>query len=200
MNQSSMAKKYFFVTLTLSLAYAFIRYFLFKEVSHTKIPLWITNKATSMAATILIVTSLLWSPDKPRKTIGLLGLFIGFLHSIMSLVMLNPSYYGKFYQESNILTLPGEISMLAGVLTLGLLIIAAYHSFPSLANKKKSDLSLINKYVMWAVLFNLVHLIFMGYKVWIEVGKWPGYMPPVSIVAAFFCILGLGRKFIKSNG
>ncbi|MCH2205097.1 MAG: hypothetical protein MK132_04400 [Lentisphaerales bacterium] len=199
MNQRSIAKRYFFITLILSFAYAFIRYFIFKEVSHTKIPLWITNKATSMAATILIVTSVLWKPDKPRKTIGLLGLFIGFLHSIMSLAMLNPAYYGKFFLEINTMTLKGELCMLAGILCLAALMMAAYYSFPAISNTRGVDLKTINFYVMLAIFLNLLHLVFMGWNTWIDIGHWPGYLPPVSLVAAFVCILGLNRKFIKTR-
>ncbi|MCM8533990.1 MAG: hypothetical protein NE330_22705 [Lentisphaeraceae bacterium] len=93
MNERSIAKKYFFATLILSFVYAFVRYFIFKEVPASRIPLWITNKATSLASVVLICISVLWRSDKPRKQLGLLGALLGFIHAIMSAALLNPTYY-----------------------------------------------------------------------------------------------------------
>jgi DMSO/TMAO reductase YedYZ heme-binding membrane subunit len=198
MNQSSIAKNYFLKILTLSFLYAFIRYFIFKEVPYTRIPLWITNKALALSSTIFIITSIIWDKQKPRKQIGLIGLFTALLHCIMSLALLRPAYYAKFFQVDQTFTLSGELSLLAGAITIALLLIAAFYSFPALQELNNVDLLTINKYVMLAIMANLIHLVFMGYNTWIDPSTWPNFMPPVSLIATIICLLGILFKKIKS--
>ena len=189
-------KKYFITAFIPSLLYAIIRYNIFKEVPWKNLPLWVTNKAFAMTATILIGYSFCAAKSKPRKQIGLLGFYIAIIHCLLSLTLLYPSYYEKFFDSLGQYNLIGGISILSGVLSLGFLGLAAFNSFPSLLNKVECDLRLIHKLVAAGIVLNIFHLTFMGFSGWITWTAWPGKLPSISLVSFIFCVLFLGRRYL----
>jgi len=38
----------------------------------------------------------------------------------------------------------------------------------------------------------------MGFSGWFDIEKWPGYMPPISLIATLIAIVPLYLKYIKS--
>src|SRR5210317_1693686 len=103
--------KWFAVIFGASLAYAVVRYHLAGEVDWRHLPLFILNKATSLAAVLFVASSYLigkiirWH-DHDRalrlvviKFCGLMGFFLAAVHACFSLALLSPAYYAKYFDD-----------------------------------------------------------------------------------------------------
>ena len=198
-NTASEVKKYFFIAFIPSFIYAVVRYNIFQEVPWSQTPLWVTNKAFAMTATFLIGLSFSLPATKPRKEIGLLGFYAALIHMVMSAILLSPAYYSKFYQINGQFTLTGELTMLAGVISLAALLLATFFSFPQLNSNNKINLTFIHKAVLLALFFNLVHLTVMGASGWLDFSQWPGYLPPITLIAAIATFIYISKRLLRKS-
>jgi DMSO/TMAO reductase YedYZ heme-binding membrane subunit len=196
--------KWFLVVFGFSVTYAVIRYHLAGDVEWRHFPLFILNKATSLAAVILVASSYLigkvirWHDhDKALRLVvikfcGLMGFFLAAVHACFSLVLLSPAYYGKYFDEVGRLNLQGEIAMSVGVLALFCLLAPAVTTLPMMPKaiggvrwKRNQRLGYV------ALAFVVVHLVFLGVKGWLAPGDWPGGIPPISLVAVVAALVPL---------
>jgi len=196
--------KWFFAVAGGSLAYAVVRYHLAGDVEWRHFPLFILNKATSLAAVILVASSYLigkvirWHDhDKALRLVvikfcGLMGFFLAGVHAFFSLALLSPAYYGKYFDELGGLNLQGEIAMSVGVLALFCLLGPAVTTLPMMPKaiggvrwKRNQRLGYV------ALAFVVVHLVFLGFKGWLAPGGWHGGMPPISLVAVVAALIPL---------
>ena len=196
--------KWFFAAFGFSLAYAVVRYHLAGDVEWRHFPLFILNKATSLAAVILVASSYLigkvirWHDhDKALRLVvikfcGLMGFFLAGVHAFFSLALLSPAYYGKYFDEVGRLNLQGEIAMSVGVLALFCLLGPAVTTLPMMPKaiggvrwKRNQRLGYV------ALAFVVVHLVFLGFKGWLAPGGWHGGMPPISLVAVVAALIPL---------
>jgi DMSO/TMAO reductase YedYZ heme-binding membrane subunit len=196
--------KWFFAVFGLSLAYAVVRYHLAGPVEWRHLPLFILNKATSLAAVMLVAGSYLigkvirWHDhDKALRLVvikfcGLMGFFLAAVHAFFSLVLLSPAYYAKYFDEAGQLNLQGEIAMSVGVLGLFCLLGPAVTTLPMMPKalggvrwKRNQRLGYV------ALLFVAVHLAFLGFNGWLAPGDWHGGMPPISLVAVVAALVPL---------
>lgn len=193
-------KIYFLICFIPSFLYAVIRYNFFSDVPWSQIPLWVSNKAFAVTATLLIGCSLLLRSHHPRREIGILGAYIAFIHVILSLTLLTPSYYEKFYLSNGQFSLTGGLAMLAGVISCAAIILAIYHSFDSAEINNKLKKKFIQQFVLITLFFNFLHLITMGFVTWFTPLNWPGYLPPLSMLSALSCIyfISLRGKFSRA--
>ncbi len=134
--------KWFVVVFGGSLAYAVVRYHFAGDVAWQHFPLFILNKATSLAAVIFVACSYLigkiirWHDHDGAlrlvviKFCGLTGFFLAAVHAFFSLVLLSPAYYGKYFDGDGRLNLEGEIAMSVGVLALFFLLSPAVTTLP----------------------------------------------------------------------
>src|SRR3989344_2536001 len=97
------------VVIGLSLAYAIVRYNVVRDIPYSNLPLYIYNKAIALAATLLIGISYIMGPLARfwpsfrrhlhlRKHLGVTGFGVAALHAIISLVILTPAYYPRFFE------------------------------------------------------------------------------------------------------
>lgn len=167
--------------------YTVLRYVTFGEVSLEHLPVFLLNKSISFAAVIcLFITSVysMRTDSAAARFWGTATLHLAYIHVVLSLCILTPAYYPKFFDETR-MNARGEITMLAGVLAIyGFWYVTRGHDF------------LLQRPVMKWVSCGLVcvHLIAMGYSGWASVYTWYGYMPPVSLLSfgftfASFCVL-----------
>jgi DMSO/TMAO reductase YedYZ heme-binding membrane subunit len=196
--------KWFFVVFGFSLLYAVIRYHFAGDVAWRHFPLFILNKATSLAAVIFVACSYLigkifrWH-DHDRalrlvviKFCGLMGFFLATAHTLFSLSLLSPAYYGKFFDEGGRLNLQGEIAMSVGVVALFFLLSPALTTLPMMPKAlggwrwKRSQRA---GYVALALV--VVHLVAMGLKGWLAPQEWLWGMPPVSLIAVVVALVAL---------
>ncbi len=188
---------------TFSLAYAVLRYNVFKGVGWQHLPLYIVNKAVSLSAVVLLASSYLvgrWIRvfhDDPvkrlvlSKFLGLSGFWLAALHVLMSMLLLSPHYYEKFFRDEK-LNLTGELAMLFGAFSLMFLLIPVVSSLP----RMKQDLGELwwrrsQRLGYVALTLNSGHLFAMGYRGWLDVSAWPGGLPPITMIAFFIGLLPL---------
>jgi DMSO/TMAO reductase YedYZ heme-binding membrane subunit len=196
--------KWFAAIFGASLAYAVIRYHLAGDVEWRHFPLYILNKATSLAAVFFLASSYLirkiirWHGHDPAlrlvviKFCGLMGFFLAAVHAFFSLCLLSPAYYGQYFDDVGRLNLQGEIAMAAGVVAFFFLLGPAITTLPGMPRaiggwrwKRNQRAGYI------AITFLAVHLVTLGLEGWLAPQDWHGGIPPVSLVAVVAALLPL---------
>ena len=199
--------KWFFVIFGFSLVYAVIRYHLAGDVEWRHFPLFILNKATSLAAVLFVASSYLigkiirWHDhDKALRLVvikfcGLMGFFLAAVHAFFSLSLLSPAYYAKYFDDIGQLNLEGEIAISVGVLALFCLLAPAVTTLPMMPKaiggvrwKRNQRLGYV------ALAFVVVHLVVLGWRGWLAPEDWHGGIPPVSLVAVLVALVPLVVK------
>jgi len=200
------------LALVFSISYAVIRYHIVGSVPWKDFPFFILNKGISLAAFILITCNFGFGPLNnlgvtvpegwlnARKALGMTGFLLALIHALMSFMLFNSSVYAKFFEADGTLTLLAGLSMLGGVLAF--VVLWAYNlSFQTHLREDKSFIQFITsrKFLLWAMVLGAVHLVFMGYQGWMTPSGWHGGIPPISLVAITFFVVGytvnvLGRK------
>jgi len=196
--------KWFAATFGFSIAYAIIRYHFAGDVAWRHFPLFILNKATSLAAVLLVASSYMvgkvirWHDhDKALRLVvikfcGLMGFFLAAAHAFFSLCLLSPAYYGKYFEDGGRLNLQGEIALSVGVVALLFLLAPAVTTLPMMPRAiggKRWKRSQRAGYI--ALALAVVHLVALGYKGWLEPKGWHAGIPPISLVAVVAALIPL---------
>jgi DMSO/TMAO reductase YedYZ heme-binding membrane subunit len=199
--------KWFFWIIGAALAYAVIRYHFAGHVPWRHFPLFILNKAMSLAAVLFLACSYLigkifrWHDgDKALRLVvikfcGLMGFFLAAVHAFFSLSLLSPAYYGKYFDDGGRLNLQGESALAIGVVALFFLLAPALTTLPGMPKaiggwrwKRNQRTGYI------ALVLVAVHLVILGIKGWLAPGGWHAGIPPVSLVAVVAALLPLVVK------
>jgi len=196
--------KWFFVVFGACVAYAIVRYHFAGDVAWRHFPLFILNKATSLAAVIFVACSYLigkiihWHDDDRAlrlvviKFCGLVGFFLAAVHAFFSLALLSPAYYAKYFDDGGQLNLQGELALAVGVLALFFLLAPALMSLPMMPKAlggKRWKRGQHGGYV--ALTLVVVHLVVFGWKGWLAPIGWHGGLPPISLVAVVVALVPL---------
>jgi len=206
--------KWFAVVFGASLVYAVIRYHLAGDVAWKHFPLFILNKAISLAAVIFVACSYLvgkifrWHDhDKALRLVvvkfcGLMGFFLAGVHVFSSLALLSPAYFGKYFDADGRLNLQGEVAMSVGVIALFFLMAPAITTLPMMPKalggwrwKRNQRAGYI------ALAFVVVHLVALGVKGWLAPRGWTAGLPPISLVALIAALVPLivKRKRVREK-
>jgi DMSO/TMAO reductase YedYZ heme-binding membrane subunit len=184
-----------FIIVLLVFTYSIVRYNVIKGVSYEHLPLFISNKAIALGAVVLISISYLLGNLARffprvfsrivylRKYFGLLGFGLASIHTLMSLILLRPYYYGKFF-DGDSLNLVGELSLLFGVIALFIFSVVAIISLPSIVRTMEPGSWRSGQrkgYI--ALMFVMTHVYTMGIRGWLTPDEWPGGLLPISLVA-----------------
>jgi len=199
---TAVTGKWFAAIGGFSLAYAIVRYHVAGDVAWENFPLFILNKATSLAAVILVACSYLvgrvfkWHNHDPAvrlvvvKFCGLMGFFLACVHGFMSLALLSPAYYGKYFAASGRLNLVGEIGITTGIVALFILLIPAVATLPMMPKAiggkrwKRGQ-----RFGYLALALSALHLIDLGLGGWLKPATWQWGIPPISIVAVVVALV-----------
>jgi DMSO/TMAO reductase YedYZ heme-binding membrane subunit len=199
--------KWFAVVFGASLAYAVVRYHVAGDVAWRHFPLFILNKATSLAAVVFVACSYLvgkifhWHDrDKALRLVvikfcGLVGFFLAGVHAFFSLSLLSPAYYAKYFDAGGRLNLQGEVAISVGVMALFLLMSPAITTLPMMPKAiggwrwKRSQ-----RTGYLALLLVVVHLVVLGLEGWLAPKGWHGGLPPISLLAAVAALVPLVVK------
>lgn len=187
-----------------STGYAVLRYNIAGGVLWSRLPMYVLNKSISLSGFILLIISYSYADRKNAlfgkellKHIGISGFLLILLHAVLSLLLFRPSVYPKFFDKNEWLTTPAGISMLAGVIAVVLMWV--YNMSFTILYKEKITAQLKQNIINSAMLLSGFHLFFMGYKGWLTPEKWFGKLPPISLIAFIFFILGIGLNFFKGK-
>lgn len=139
-----------------------------------------------------------------RKHIGIVSLWFLLLHVLMSMAILSPAYYSKFYEMNEYtpyakMNAVGEFSLCFGVLGTSLYAIMGVASLHSVAsNMNMAQWDLIYGAVAWgALLCGVMHVLIMGVQGWTAVDKWPGGLPPITMTSTIFPMAVIGLKLTQ---
>lgn len=192
------------IVIAVSLLYAIIRYNLVRNVPFDNIPLFIANKAIALSATILIGLSFLLGPLARfwpnqfvahlllRKHLGVLGFGLATLHAVMSLILLTPAYYPRFFAEGGRLNFIGETSMLFGILAFLVFAGITITSLPPVEKQMHpNQWKFVQRLGYLAYVFVLIHVAIMGYRGWFRPESWQYGLASISLIAVLFIIFVL---------
>ncbi len=209
-NISSLKIRWLNGVLLFFLIYATLRYNVFKGVYAIHFPLYIVNKVVSVSGILFLALSYAFGKiswlkikDKQKKVqfvkfTGLVGFSLIAMHVFMSLSILSPSYYAKFYDQG-MMNFTGEMSMVMGVFSLYCFSIPAITTIPFMQEAvgiKRWQKGQKMGYL--GLLTSLLHTGFMGFSGWFDIDNWPGYMPPLSLIATILAFIPLYLKLLKS--
>lgn len=199
-------------TVLVSVGYAILRYHIAGDVPWNEFSLFILNKGLCLAAFILLTFNFALGPGKnlgipvparwlsARKAFGMTGFLLILIHALISFLLFSFPYYGKFFSPDGTLTGMAALSMLAGI--LGFVFLWAYNlSFQTRLSEDAAFIELITsrRVLICALSLGGLHLAFMGFPGWIKPADWHGGLPPISLVAFAFFVVGyvlnlLGRE------
>jgi len=206
--------KLFAVVFGGSLAYAIVRYHLAGDVEWRHFPLFIFNKATSLAAVVFVSCSYLigkiirwYDHDKALRLVvikfcGLMGFFLAGIHAFLSLGLLSPAYYAKYFDEAGRLNLQGELAISVGVIALFFLMAPAIMTLPMMPKAVGGQRWKRGQRAGYVTLILVVvHLVVLGLKGWLAPRGWPAGIPPISLVALLVALVPLfvKRKLVRDK-
>jgi hypothetical protein len=175
-----------------SIAYALLRYVAYGSVELANAPSFLFNKAVAMA-TVAFLCLLAWAKlrqDAPsQKFWAKASLHATVVHVVLSCALLSPGYYPKFFGLDQ-LNLLGEVTILLGSLSA--------YCFWVLSRGR--DLSERGRFWFMQLALWLIagHLLAMGFKGWLTVGKWHGGLPPISLLS-FMLVVTAYALLLKSR-
>ncbi len=181
------------LSLALALGYAVARYVVFKGVDTAHLPLYVTNKALSLAAISLLAaaTFLPQQSEMKRRLFGY-GFMLVFLHLFLSLLITSPAYYAKFFTDEGKMTFSAEMAMLCGALGAGIMVLLFLRQYAPLRDAA-GNLTTLHAAAAAPLVFALTagHLAFMGAAGWFAVDDWPGGLPPITMLGFIAAVAGL---------
>lgn len=203
--------------------YSILRYNVFEGVSWWQLPMPVTNKAfcwtaltgfalTQVPGTLARLMNAMQSNnvfDKPRwlrrflsfrKQLGLLSLYFLCLHIAMSMMMFNPTYYGKLFSaDGTILSTMGAFSFFFGITATSFYVILGICSLPSVGqNMSSKSWQFVYGPVAWSALaMGTAHVMIMGVPGWLTPAKWAGGMPPITMMSTILPIFVIFVKLVQ---
>jgi len=208
-NNKNAAGRIIAVVLLISIGYAIVRYHIAGTVPWKDLPFFILNKGISLAAFILLTFNFGFGPLNnlgvrvpvswlnARRALGMTGFLLVLIHVLMSFMLFNPAVYAKFFAADGTLTLLAGLSMLGGILAF--VVLWAYNmSFQTHLREDKKFIAFITSrtFLIWAMLLGGIHLVAMGYQGWMAPAGWQSGLPPISLVAISFGIVGYGANLL----
>ncbi|HWB75780.1 MAG TPA: hypothetical protein VG755_12520 [Nannocystaceae bacterium] len=181
-----------------SLAYAIVRYNVFGTVDWQQVPVFVTNKAISVASLVMLGVSRVVVDKARRKRLGLVGAALAGLHVLLSFMVLDRSYIAKLYQPSGAMTGATEWSMLAAAIATTLLGWLLYATALRPLDTQSQGTSLVRGLARIVLVLTALHVAFIGWPVWITPATWPGKLPPITLLscalALVFCLMPRARS------
>lgn len=203
--------RWFTAVFGASLLYAILRYHLAGDVSWDHFPLFILNKAASLAAVIFIACSYLigpvirWHNRDPRKLViikfcGLMGFSLAVIHACCSACLLTPAYFPKYFSADGRMNVTGELAMVLGIIALWALTMPAITTLPRMAQEIGGKRWKRNQRMGYLSLaLAVAHLVVLGWNGWMAPSRWPSGLLPISLVAALVALTPLVAKRRRSR-
>lgn len=205
-------RQIFLAIISGSLAYATIRYHVFGGVPWIHFPLFVFNKVFALSGFLMLIISSLISLRSNHQNrwyqylyegkdlLGFGSLVLIIIHVFISVAILKPEYYDKFFETDGKLNLTGELSMLFGVMGLAMMwIVNRFFSLSGAVDPKRKSRKLFKKLISLAIVAGFFHTAIMGFKSWIAPWDWYGYLPPISLLASLGFLIWLMTNLFNLN-
>lgn len=165
-------------TLALSTLYATARYNVFKGVPWADWPDYICNKVLALSGLILIslaVFRLASRNTRPIRRLMAAGSAFALTHTLVSLGLLRPAYFDRFFAGEK-LSLAGGTSLMMAAVAMALLHWGKGRRGSSTPASSGGPLGAI------AFLSGL-HAALPSMAAWLDPAAWPGGMPPITLIS-----------------
>jgi hypothetical protein len=167
----------FFIFL-ITVIYATARYNLFKGVPWSDWPLYTMNKAFALSALTLLTISVMRQRSIPARTNAstlFMANFFATIHIVLSLMLLSPAYYEKLFLQGKF-TATASLAMMLGAL------IAVAMAFGGKHQENQNPTPGIQ--ILAILAFGAgMHAMLQGWAGWFTPLKWPGMMPPITLIS-----------------
>ncbi len=179
-------------TLLACIAYATIRYNGFKGVAWSEWPVYTLNKSLALASLLLMMIYVIQRQRgvaRASRAILIPAWLLMLAHVGLSVFLLSPAYYGKYFIGAK-LTWQAGWSMLLGVLAT-----VFFHR-----NVRFCELTENARLVRITGLIGCasgVHAGLLGYPGWFTPQHWPGYMVPITLISFVAGAIALIVSFRK---
>lgn len=161
-----------------SALYASARYQVFGTAPWSDWPMYTLNKVFALAALVLLVVAVArrrFGQGQPIAPVMAAAGALFALHGVISLALLSPAYYGKFYFEGKLTALAG-VAIVLGIIAAAALAAGARPAPGRGAGEKAGRLALLAFAVG-------LHAALPGLASWLAPSAWPGMMPPITLVS-----------------
>lgn len=165
------------------MAYAIVRYNVFKGVPWEQLPVYVSNKAIAFVGLLLLGLSRVVVDKRRRKGLGLAGAAFVVVHVLLSLMLAGPEYYPSLYTASGQMTGAAALSMLAGALGSGALLWLFHSTKVRRIEGQAQRTSLVPGLGRALLVFTAVHVALIGVRGWFDVASWPGSLPPITLLS-----------------
>ena len=211
-NNKNLSLSVIIIVFLLSVAYTILRYHIVGNTPWSQFPVYILNKGLALTGFILLGINFTLGPLNNigngigekwlsiRPSLGVSSFLLIFTHLLLSLVLLNPVNYQKFFLENGSFTTFAGLSLLSGVIAFIILWIYTI-SFQTFLREDKAFIKFITsrKVILMAMVFTAAHIFFMGYQGWLTPHNWPGGLPPITLISFVIFIITyiinlIGRK------
>lgn len=158
--------------------YATARYNIFKGVPWSDWPIYTVNKAFALAGLILLVLAVIRQRFSSQGGIGrivhMAGLFIA-IHVLLSVCLLHPSYFEKYFQLGK-LTFAAGLSMTLGAIAMAVMVSGSKSGTELSPDKKNKKLAVL-------AFASGLHAALLGYAGWFTPALWPGRLVPITLIS-----------------
>jgi hypothetical protein len=172
--------------VTASVAYATLRYNVFKGVPWSDWPVYVLNKAAALSSLLLLVAWLVRTRRSSTSSgVGLIqaATRLAVVHAGLSLATLTPVYFPAFFVTGK-LTPAASTSVVIGVALMSGLLAGRPAPAPAPSAVRASLVGAI-------AFFAGAHAAVVGYGSWLSPATWPGDLPPITLISAVAGIAGL---------
>ena len=184
------AKKLTLIVFAITMSYAVLRYHFLSDIPAADIPFFILNKALAYSGLILFGVAGLRNKSADRHHLGMAAAYCLLAHVLISLTLFSADYYPKFFVEGGTtLTIYASLSLLCGVIAFACLV----HLWRvSISTRKGTELSLVRGLGRILLILAAGHSAMMGVPTWLPPSKWPGSLPPITMLAFVTALIFLG--------
>ncbi len=189
--------------------YAYFRYIYFLGLDMLVNANFVINKSFAGAAVLSVFTAFWLSTLSKlgnkfairhisyKRFFGLAGFYFMCLHVFFGLRIAKPDILPQFFFENGDFSVQGQIIFLLGILGFSLFLFPAISSMKDVMTKLGKKKWLIFQRIGYAAFFViLIHASAVGYQNWLNPNKWPGMMPPITLICVIFLLSGLLLRLI----
>lgn len=159
--------------------YATLRYNVFKGVAWSEWPVYILNKVFALSALLLLLLHILrrrsGTDDAAPRLLSAAWICM-VLHAGLSLAMLRPAYYVKYFLADKLTWQAGWSVLLGFLAAVGLYKYARDCAFTNPPPGMLFTLGVL-------AFVSGLHAALLGYAGWFQPATWPGHMIPITLLA-----------------
>lgn len=182
------------LTFGICTTYATVRYNVIKGVAWGEWPSYTLNKSFALTSLALIVLAVVQIARKDTGAIRQIMMAAGGLalaHILLSLALLSPAYYAKFFDGQK-LTAIASIAIMLGAASAVMLHLGQRES--SNWGKVRRSLALTATAFLVSV-----HAAFPGFSGWFKPSTWPGGLPPITLISFVLGLTAIAVHFSRTH-